>query len=124
MVRRLTKCERAATAVEFALLLPVMLAFLLGIIEFGRAIWIRQTLQYAVESASRTAMVDSTMNSSAISSAVTANLLGLQGVAPVVVVVTSSTQVSITASYDFTFLVPNLLPFGPITLTAQSKLPR
>lgn len=123
MLRRLIRCKRAATAVEFAILLPVLLAFILGIMEFGRAMWIKQSLQYAVENASRMAMVDSSMSNSAISSAVTANFPGTGG-SPVVVVSTSSTQVNISASYDFTFVVPDLLPFGPITLKAQSNLPR
>ncbi len=124
MIRRLTTCRRASTTVEFAILLPVMLGFMFGIIEFGRAMWIKQTLQYAVESASRTALADATLGAGAISGAVSAALLGLQGLNPVITVTSSPTQITVAASYNFTFLVPNLLPFGPITLTAQSNLPR
>jgi Flp pilus assembly protein TadG len=124
MIRRWSLGQRGSTAVEFALVLPLLMGFVLGIIEFGRAMWIRQTLQYAVETASRTALADAALSTSAISAAVTSNLLGLQGVAPNVVVSSTATQISITATYQFTFLVPDLLPFGPLTLTAQSKTPR
>ena len=124
MIRRLILCERAATVLEFAFILPILLAFMLGIVEFGRAMWIRQTLQYAVETAARTALADSTLNTSAISSAVTANLLGLNGVNPVVTVTSSTTQITIAATVDFSMLAPGLLPVGPFVLSAQSNTPR
>ena len=40
-----------------AFLLPVFLGFLLGIEEFGRALWTQTALQYAVEAAARCAAV-------------------------------------------------------------------
>lgn len=124
MFRRFLLCRQATALLEFAFLLPVFLAMMVGIMEFGRAMWIRQTLQYAVESASRTALADSSLSTSSISGTVTSDLIGLQGVVPVVTVTSSATQITVFASYNFTFLVPGLLPFGPLTLTAQSNLPR
>jgi Flp pilus assembly protein TadG len=40
-------------AVELAILMPVFLAFLLGIVEFGRLMWTHAALQFAVEAAAR-----------------------------------------------------------------------
>ena len=41
-----------------AFVLPVFLAFLLGIEEFGRVLWTQTALQYAVEAAARCAAVE------------------------------------------------------------------
>ncbi|MEO6093682.1 MAG: TadE/TadG family type IV pilus assembly protein [Novosphingobium sp.] len=41
----LARCRRGATVVEFALLAPVFLLLLFGIIEVARLAWTRQTLE-------------------------------------------------------------------------------
>jgi Flp pilus assembly protein TadG len=47
-------------AVEFALTVPVLILLLFGIIETGRALWAKNSLQYAVERAARCGAVYST----------------------------------------------------------------
>ncbi len=121
---RLLSCRKGTAAIEMAFVLPVLLLIILGILEFGRAMWTRQTMQFAVEQAARSALADSTLTSSQIVTLVDNNLLGMQGVTPTVVASSSASQVSITASYTFSFLVPGLLPFGPLVLTAQCVTPR
>ena len=54
---RLWRASGGATAVEMAFLLPVFLLFMLGIEEFGRALWLQTSLQFAVEAAARCAAV-------------------------------------------------------------------
>ena len=54
---RLWRARDAATAVEMALVLPLLLVILFGIEEFGRALWIQTSLQYACEAAARCAAV-------------------------------------------------------------------
>jgi Flp pilus assembly protein TadG len=46
-----------ATAVEFALAAPILFLLMFAIIEFGRAWWAKNSLQYAVERAARYAVV-------------------------------------------------------------------
>lgn len=53
----LARNERGATAVEFAMLLPLFLAFVLGIIEICAYFFIAGQLQYGVEQASRSIRV-------------------------------------------------------------------
>src|SRR4249920_1713174 len=53
----LWRAHGGATAVEMAYLLPVFMLFLLGICEFGRALWTQTALQFAVEAAARCAAV-------------------------------------------------------------------
>ena len=45
------------TAVESALVLPFVLLFLFGLTEFGRAIWNKATLDYAVRPPARCAAI-------------------------------------------------------------------
>jgi Flp pilus assembly protein TadG len=49
----LWRANRGATAIETAILLPLLLAFLLGIEELGRLLWIQSILQYACEYTAR-----------------------------------------------------------------------
>jgi len=57
LFRRLHRACGGATAIEMAFLLPVFLLFLVGIEEFGRALWTQTALQFAVEAAARCAAV-------------------------------------------------------------------
>jgi Flp pilus assembly protein TadG len=50
--------ERGVTAIEYALLLPVLLAFVLGIVDAGRVIWTQVTLDHAAEAAARCGAID------------------------------------------------------------------
>jgi Flp pilus assembly protein TadG len=45
---------------EFALVFPSFILLTMGVIEFGRAMWIQNTLQAAVEQAARCAVVNTT----------------------------------------------------------------
>ncbi len=54
----LAKDHRGASAVEFALLAPVFLLFLFGIIETGRYVWMRQVVQQAAHVAARCYALD------------------------------------------------------------------
>lgn len=50
--RRRLGCRGSITA-EFALVIPILLLLSFGIIEFGRTMWVRNSLQSAVEDAVR-----------------------------------------------------------------------
>jgi Flp pilus assembly protein TadG len=128
-LHRLWRSRGGATAIEMAFLLPVFLGFLLGIEEFGRALWTQTALQYAVEAAARCAVVSPSFctdvpayaasqafGMSIPSSAFTYTPNAICGVASV----TSGGQV--TASYAFPALVPALVPIS-VTLSAKSCHP-
>ncbi len=55
-LRRFGADERAASAVEFALIVPVMILFLLGIIDVGRFIWNTNEVEKAVQIGTRWAV--------------------------------------------------------------------
>lgn len=45
MIRRFARCSRGAAIVEFAVLAPVFIVMLVGLFEYGRAYWVRQTIK-------------------------------------------------------------------------------
>lgn len=53
MTRRLHSDRHGSVAAEFALVIPLLLLLSFGIIEFGRTMWVRNSLQSAVEDAAR-----------------------------------------------------------------------
>jgi hypothetical protein len=78
---------RGATAVEFALVLPLFVLLMLGIIDFGRYFFVQHTVQFATREGTRLALVGGTLpNMSRIESIITkieesaglANLSGLE----------------------------------------------
>lgn len=115
-----------ASAVEFAMVLPVLLAVLVGVLEFGRALWLRHDMQFAVEEAARFALANDTATTTAISARASSRLAAIGPNSAVVQIATiiDAAAVTITASTDFQPVVPGLLPPGTITLTARARMPR
>jgi Flp pilus assembly protein TadG len=126
MARNLRHDCGGATAVEFAVLLPVLLLVLTGILEFGRALWIRQDMQFAVEEAARYALVNDTASASAITGVATARLGAVGPATPGVTVATTiaSDSVTVAATAVFTPIFTGLLPEGMFTMTARARTPR
>lgn len=135
----LWRARRGATAVEMAFLLPVFILILLGIAEFGRALWTQTALQFAVEAAARCAAVSpslctapggSTMNvpayaaSQAFGMSIPSSTFTYTANATCGVASGSSGSggAQVTASYAFHTVVPQLLPLN-VTLSAKSCHP-
>lgn len=126
-LKKLWKNSEGVEAIEMAFVLPVFLLFVVGIIEFGRAYWISDSMQLSIDEAGRYAMLNTTATDSQIISTAKSNLYGLD---PNAFTVTSTSQTisginykRINATYIFTFSIPNLFPFGDITLTRQTTVP-
>jgi Flp pilus assembly protein TadG len=127
--------DRGATAVEFALLLPVLLLLLFGIIDFGRALNAQITLTQAAREGARLAALGQV--NPAVQTRVTAAATGLTGVTATV---TSSCPVNagsgvdavVSLSYAFSFATPvgaiaamfGSVTYGTgLTLTAKGEMP-
>ncbi len=54
--------NRGVAAVEFALILPIFLLLLMGIVEFGRYFFVQHTLQFATREGVRLALVGKTLD--------------------------------------------------------------
>jgi TadE-like protein len=127
--------DRGAAAVEFALLLPVLLLILFGIIDFGRALNAQITLTQAAREGARLAALG-VPSATVITRAQTA----ATGLSPVTVTVSSTCPVNagtgvdavVTVTYTFSFITPvgafaamfGTASFGTtLPLTATGEMP-
>jgi Flp pilus assembly protein TadG len=111
--------DAGASAVEFAIIAPVMLMLVFGIFEFGRFFWTQNALQYAVEETARqslrsTPAISDCATSVANTAAVTTNLVALKASSATVTLASATVTGSslatqpkvctITITYPFSFL--------------------
>jgi Flp pilus assembly protein TadG len=115
--------KNGSAAVEMAIVLPVFLAFVFGIVEFGRLVWIVNDLHYAVEEGARCAAIDcATGATTKASNAVTA--VSIPAASFVVAACNGGVGKQVSIAYSFTFITQSfLLPNTGLTLTAQSCQP-
>ena len=64
--RDFIKSEKAASAIEFAIILPVFLLFIFGIIQLGYVMWGYASLEYALTAGARFAYVYPTSSATTI----------------------------------------------------------
>jgi Flp pilus assembly protein TadG len=133
-MRRLS--ERGQTAVEFALVIPVMLLFVLGVFEVGRTYYNNEAIATAARDGARAAAIHTGMTQAqlnvAVRAAVLANTPGLNSSnvltnafceTPAHVVDTCSIQndiVDVTVTYPYHIGVLSFAASG--TLTAHTQL--
>jgi Flp pilus assembly protein TadG len=60
-VAQLRSDVRGASAVEFALTVPILLMLVVGVVQFGVMLWAQFGLQHAVEMAARCASINKTV---------------------------------------------------------------
>jgi Flp pilus assembly protein TadG len=123
---RLCRESGGTAAVEFALVLPIMLTIILGGFEFGRVYWARHTLQYAAEETGRYAMAHTTATATQLTSYAKTNMPGLDPAAATVAVtpdsVGSTSYITITVTAPFDFVIP-FVDLSPLTLTGTTRVP-
>lgn len=132
MPRRKLPARRGAAVVEFAVVAPVLILLLLGMIECGRMIMVQQVLTTAAREGARTATIEGNSSSEAVD-AVKSFLAGA-GVKGSSVTVTPSNTGSIahgqpiTVSVSVPFTEVSWLPkpffFGNITLNSAATMRR
>lgn len=126
IAKRARDGERGVVAVEFAMVIPLLLLLLLGVIDFGRAMYVKNSLVYAASQGARVAAIHSSSWSAVATQAVNdlkiPRLAGTTGTE--VATVTSTTAcpadaatsadtatVSVTVSIPFHWITPvGMLP--------------
>lgn len=110
-LKKIRKSEKGQSLVEFALVLPVFLLILFGIIEFGR-IWMTvNVITGAAREGARVAAVtapDASRVRSTVQSVLTATNVG--GATISVSGPSSGNQVSVTVSVNYTTITGSLIP--------------
>ena len=130
-----TTRDRGAVAVEFALVVPVLLLIVFGIIDFGRALNAQIVLTGAAREGVRLAALGE--SNAAVQAAVTAAAPDLSGVTATVESncppgAGPNANARVEVSYNFSFITPigavaSLIGGGslgaPLVLTAQGVMP-
>ena len=104
-----------AAAIEFAIVFPVILLLVFGIMELGYVLWADSSMKYAASYASRYAFVNPTASSTAIKNFALSKV-DLSGSPITFTVTTNTTTVDIDGSFVHSFLV---IPMSPITITTH-----
>jgi Flp pilus assembly protein TadG len=126
--------ERGAAATEFALLLPVFLMILFGIIEFGMIMYGREVVTNAAREGARAGIVQGPPKRTAGQITTIANsYLAGTGINQADVTfaaagagLVSPATLTVTATYTYRFLIPyipNVLPIpNPLVITTQAVM--
>ena len=109
MRRRKLSEEQGAAALEFALVLPILIMLVMGIIEFSRAYNAKEALQYAVREGAREMAINK--NATTAQSVTVDRAIGLNPAltaSQVTVAGCSGSDVSarVTATYNLPYQVP------------------
>ncbi len=128
--RRLFRCRLGATAVEFGIVAPAFLIMILGAVEVSRAMWIKATLQFAVEEAARYAIVNTSATTTVVAAEAQTSCTGTgmstnvcNGAFTAVQDTTGGkTYVAITGTYSFK-VIAGIVPMPDVTLNARSRVP-
>lgn len=114
-LRQYLKNEAGAAAIEFALVLPIYLLFIMGIIELGLVFWGESAVGYGTSCAARYAFVYPTSSAAQIQAAGTnATTYNTDNISYTVTL--SRTAATITGTFTYTFI---FLPLNPLAITRQ-----
>lgn len=118
--------DRGASAVEFALVLPVLLLIVIGIIEFGRAYNIQTTLSNAARDGVRVMALQDSATAARTTTKSSAQTLALSDEMISVTPTSCSSEgapgtASVTIEYPFA-LVSGFLPIDDFTLTGKGTM--
>jgi Flp pilus assembly protein TadG len=129
--RAVRKRRRGAAAVEFAIVLPVFVILVFGMIEYGRMVMVQQVITNASREGARKAVLDGATTSS-VQSAVTSYLTsakisgGSATVSPNPTSAAAGDPVTVTVSIPFSAVswLPSPMYLGGKTLSASTTMRR
>jgi Flp pilus assembly protein TadG len=112
-------CDRRGNAaIEVALTLPALMLMIFGVIEFGRALWLQNALDFSVAEAARCASVNATLcGTEAEITAFASEQAGSGFDASIFSAGSASCGHSVSASYPMALTIP----FAPISVTLQAQ---
>jgi Flp pilus assembly protein TadG len=125
-LRRFLRATDGAAAVEFALVVPVFILFCIGILEAGRIMWIRNSIQTATEEAARYAMAHTAATDTELAAHASNYYDDVSLDAPTFTVTRDTTGgvnfVTVSGAYTFQFEF-SFFDFGAIQLDGKARVP-
>ncbi len=126
LLRRFARASDGVAAVEFAIIVPVFVAFTLGIFEGGRMLWIRNSIQTATEEAARYAMAHTTATDAELITEAADYFDAVSMDTPVFTVVRDTVDdvdyVTVNGVYTFQYLF-SIFDFGDVQLDGKARVP-
>ena len=100
--------DRGASSLEYAVLLPVFLSLVFGVMDLGRLVWTQVTLDRAVQAAARCAAINSTTcgTDAAVQTYATTQTWGLTTSTGVFAVTHPTCGVTVSVALPFQLVVP------------------
>lgn len=120
--RDFIKSGNAAAALETAIVLPVFLLFILGIIQFGYVMWGYASLEYALTAGARYAFVHPTRSETEIKNFTLSRIDFFKESAITIEVSKSSNEAEITGTFSFSpiYILTDTIE---ITTTVHQEIP-
>lgn len=120
--------QRGATAVEFALVFPILLMMMALIMETGQAIWVQNLMQLGCDEAARYAAANPSATTSQITD-VAEGMLTITSDTPAFTVTltaaspTAPAFASCSATYDYPIRIPMVSQgLTTVTMTASTRM--
>lgn len=123
---RAAKCERGAAAVEFAIISMVLISLCVGIVDFGRTLYVKNQLAFLADQATRSVLVNPAITNAQLQATLEADFNAgdpddlAVNIAAETVAGTSFRV--ITISYPMTLFIPNLTSKN-ISLDVTRRVP-
>jgi len=119
----LRRDQRGVAAVEFAIIAPVFVGLLVGILDIGRYMWTLNTMQYAIDESVRAGVVQK-LSSDEVKDLAKSSMTGLNTGAITVGVVDGASTLSITADMTYKFLFPMSSFTDSTTISVRTEMPK
>ena len=120
------RCDGASAALEFGIVAPVLMLLILGVVEFGRLHWVRNSMEYAAEQTARWAIVNTAATDAQIVDHAKAQFAGI-GAGQTTVNVERDLYnglnfLTVVVTYEFQFLA-DFAGIGKLSLRSETRVP-
>ena len=119
MMSKCKRDDRGAAMVEFAIVLPVLMLILVGIIEFGRAYNTQVSIQAAAREGARELALRHSAAAAESATRAGAPTVTIDTIAQTPCPATGDGTAKVKITESFSFIA---LPFGPLKLTATGAM--
>ena len=125
-LRLLAACTRGAAAVEFAIVSGVLIMLLIGIVDLGRTLYIKNQISFLADRAARKILIDPDIPQAALETYLRDNFNAGNpdslGFVPINQSVDGTTYRGLTINFPITLLIPNLVT-DSIALSVSRRVP-
>lgn len=121
-LKRIIVAEGGVAAVEFSMIAPIFFSLLIGITDLGRYVWTVNTIQFAVDDAIRTGVVQK-LSDNQIKAQVKKALATVENGTMTVTVASSSDDVTVTANGTYSFMFPISMFLSAANVSVRSEMP-